>query len=158
DLDYPVVAALDRHEYLWLRKVLILQRLIEQSGDGLALTFEGWESFRPGRGGAPGTCFVAMAFHSTLDAAYDDGIQPAVQNCGFNVVRVDKVPHNGNVNDQIESEIRASQFLVADFTLHRAGVYFEAAFALGLGRQVIFTCRRDQIENAHFDTRAYSHV
>jgi hypothetical protein len=33
------------------------------------------------------------------------------------------------------------------------GVYFEAGFALGLGLQVIPTCREDQIPRLHFDIR-----
>jgi nucleoside 2-deoxyribosyltransferase len=71
---------------------------------------------------------------------------------------VDRVEHNDNINDRIISEIRACQFLVADFTLHRNGVYFEAGFAMGLGRPVVWTCRRDQMREAHFDTRPYNHI
>lgn len=48
--------------------------------------------------------------------------------------------------------------VVADFTGHRGGVYFEASFALGLGIPVIWTCCEDQIGTAYFDTRQYSHV
>ena len=51
-----------------------------------------------------------------------------------------------------------AQFMVADFTLQRAGVYFEAGFAMGLGRPVVWTCRDDEFEKTHFDTRQYNHV
>ena len=37
-------------------------------------------------------------------------------------------------------------------------MYFEAGFAMGLGRPVIWTCRKDDIDNAHFDTRQYNHI
>jgi nucleoside 2-deoxyribosyltransferase len=47
---------------------------------------------------------------------------------------------------------------VADFTLHKAGVYFESGFALGLGIPVIWTCREDELVKTHFDTRQYNHV
>jgi hypothetical protein len=43
-------------------------------------------------------------------------------------------------------------------TLQRSGVYFEAGFALGLPRTVIWTWRDDALKNVHFDTRQYSHV
>lgn len=33
--------------------------------------------------------------------------------------------------------------MVADLTGYRGGVYFEAGFAKGLGKPVIFTCRKD---------------
>jgi hypothetical protein len=74
-------------------------------------------------------------------------------HCKFTIVRPDRVEHNDNVNDRIISEIRSCQFMVADFTLHRNGVYFEAGLASGLGRPVICTCRRDEMRDAHFDTR-----
>ncbi len=37
------------------------------------------------------------------------------------------------------------RFMIADFTGHRGGVYFEAGFAHGLGIPVIWTCREDQL-------------
>jgi hypothetical protein len=158
-LEFPTFAATDVEEFNFLRRALLQQKLLEVNGDGLTLTLEGWEAYRPNRGGTPGTCFVAMAFDATLDAAYDQGIRPAVaEDCAFTIVRVDRVEHNDNINDRIISEIRACQFLVADFTLHRNGVYFEAGFAMGLGRPVVWTCRRDQMREAHFDTRPYNHI
>ena len=51
---------------------------------------------------------------------------------------------------------RPSAFLVADFTGHRQNVYFETGFAAGLGLQVIWTCRKDQIKELHFDIRQYN--
>ena len=56
------------------------------------------------------------------------------------------------------AEINKSGLLIADFTGHRGGVYFEAGYALGLGIPVIFTCKEGEIELAHFDTRQYSHI
>lgn len=158
-LDYPRFAARDTEEYNWLRRALHAEHLVEINADELTLTLAGWEAYRPGRGGALGTCFVAMAFDASLDSPYAEGIEPAVTtDCGSTIVRVDRVEHNDNINDRIISEIRGCQFLVADFTLHRNGVYFEAGFALGLGRPVIWTCRRDQMPEAHFDTRPFNHV
>ncbi len=73
-------------------------------------------------------------------------------------IRIDLVHHNEKICDKIMAEIRSSQFLVADVTGQRQGVYFEAGFAMGLGRSVIWTCREDQLEEVHFDTRQYSHI
>jgi hypothetical protein len=50
----------------------------------------------------------------------------------------------------------ASAFLVADFTGHRQNVYLETGFAMGLGLQVIWTCRKDDIPELHFDVRQYN--
>ena len=37
-------------------------------------------------------------------------------------------------------------------------IHFEAGLAMGLGRPVIWTCRKDDFENTHFDTRQYNHI
>jgi nucleoside 2-deoxyribosyltransferase len=62
------------------------------------------------------------------------------------------------INDAIIAGIKKSRFTIADFTQHKAGVYFEAGYALGRGQKVIYTCRADEIANAHFDTRNYQHI
>ena len=48
--------------------------------------------------------------------------------------------------------------MVADFTGQRAGVYYEAGFATGLGRPVIWCCRKDEIDKLHFDTNHKNHI
>lgn len=77
---------------------------------------------------------------------------------GYRPIRVDRIEHNDNIDDRIISEIRRSGLLVADFTGHRGGVYFEAGFAMGLGIPVIWSCRDTDVESLHFDTRQYSHI
>ena len=60
------------------------------------------------------------------------------------------------IDDEIIARIRASAFVIADFTEHSPGVYFEAGFALGFGLPVIWTCRKDHMKKLHFDTRQYN--
>jgi nucleoside 2-deoxyribosyltransferase len=102
--------------------------------------------------------FVAMSFDSSLDGAWADGLKLGIEDCGYEALRVDRKQHNEKICDVIIAEIRKSKFLVADFTLHRNGVYFESGMMMGLGRPVIFTCRKDDLGNAHFDTRQYNHI
>ena len=102
--------------------------------------------------------FVAMSFDKSLDAAWTDGLKLAIEDCGYAALRVDAKEHNEKICDVIVAEIRKSKFLVADFSLHRNGVYFEAGMMMGLGRPVIFTCRKDELPKAHFDTRQYNHI
>jgi len=71
---------------------------------------------------------------------------------------VSGVEHINKIDDEIISQIRRSKFLVADFTGHRGGVYFEAGFAMGLGISVFWTCRQDDIKNLHFDIRQYNSI
>ena len=161
DRDWPLFDAASGNEVRYLLKALVdggelVKAVAEESW---LLTTRGWErALRQQNAPPPGTCFIAMAFHSDLNAAYAEGIEPAVKECGLRVVRIDKVEHNGIVNDAMLAEIRGCQVLVADVTLQRNGVYFEAGFALGLGRIVIWCCRQEDLPNVHFDTRQYSHV
>ena len=97
--------------------------------------------------------FCAMSFSSDLLAAWENAIYPAINDSGYNPVRIDSEAYNTGVVDQIKAKIRLSKFIVADLTLHRQGVYYEAGFAEGLGRPVIFTCREDDFKNVHFDVQ-----
>jgi len=102
--------------------------------------------------------FVAMNFHESTDAAWEQGIKPALEETGYQPLRIDQTEHNNKIDDEIIAGIRKSGLMIADFTNHRPNVYYEAGFALGLGIPVIWTCHKDQIEQAHFDTRQYSYI
>ena len=106
--------------------------------------------------------FVAMWFDPSMEDAYTEGIKPAIQDAGYEPLRIDRVEHINKIDDEIIREIRRSQFVVADFTSDdkgaRGSVYYEAGFAHGLGIPVIPTCRKDKIKNIHFDTRQYAHI
>ena len=51
------------------------------------------------------------------------------------------------------SEIQSCKFLVADFTTHNTGVYYEAGYATALGKTVIHTCKKSDFDNLHFDIK-----
>ena len=97
--------------------------------------------------------FVAMSFQLDLVEAYANGFAPAIQDAGFNPMRLDNQDFVGGISDQIVTEIRRSRFVIVDYTHQRPNVYFEAGFALGLGLIVIPTCREDQANDLHFDVR-----
>lgn len=101
---------------------------------------------------------MAMWFHDDLNAAFSEGIAPALKDAGYTAVRVDRVQHNDKIDDKIIAEIRRSGLVIADFTGSRGGVYYEAGFAHGLGLPVIFTVREDDVSRLHFDTRQYNHI
>lgn len=100
--------------------------------------------------------FVAMWFNDDLNAAYSEGFEPGVFSAGYDPLRIDKAEHINRIDDEIIRQIKASRFVVADFTGHRGGVYFEAGFALGLGLPVFWTCRQDHMQELHFDIRQFN--
>ncbi|MCM0021522.1 MAG: hypothetical protein NBV67_16140 [Tagaea sp.] len=102
--------------------------------------------------------FVAMWFDEAMKIIYETGLGPAIERAGYRPLRIDNKEHSNKVDDEIVAEIRRSRFLVADFTGHRGGVYFETGFAMGLGLQVFFTCRHDAFKDLHFDIRQYNTI
>ncbi len=92
------------------------------------------------------TCFVAMWFATEMNDVYEHAIKPAIEdksNYDYIAIQVGKKEHNNDITDEIIAGIRECSFMIADMTGYRGGVYFEAGFAKGLGKQVIFTCRQD---------------
>jgi hypothetical protein len=155
--DPPLVDAVTDNEFSFLVAHLKEAGYLDKYG---RLTAKGWGQIQAAAtSGVPGKCFVAMSFDPSLNSAYERGIYLAVkEDCQMEPVIIDRVHHNEKICDKLIAEIRTAHFLVADVTLQRAGVYFEAGFAMGLGRPVIWTCRQDDLPNVHFDTRQYSHV
>jgi nucleoside 2-deoxyribosyltransferase len=102
--------------------------------------------------------FVAMSFSDEMREAFDKGIEPAVRNAGYEPLRIDRKETDARIDDEIVAEIRRSAFVVADFTGHRAGVYYEAGFAHGLNKRTIFTCQNSELTDLHFDVRQYNTI
>lgn len=155
-------------ELTYIIKQLVQDNLIElkASSDALlpayiTVTVKGWNriaELEKVNGAETKQVFVAMWFDSEMDSVYKNAIATAVKEAGYDPIRIDKVEHNNKIDDEIIAKIKQSKFVIADFTGHRGGVYFEAGYAMGLGKPVIWTCREDDLKNLHFDTRQYSHI
>lgn len=170
--DYPVFYARSPAElkyYIRLAKEMAYLETVSVpvSGPGsggprthLRLTARGWERaaelHRTGR--KSDQAFVAMWFEPGMTDVWENGFKPALVGTGFSPLRIDLVEHNRRIDDEIIAQIGRSGLLVADFTGHRQGVYFEAGLAMGLSIPVIWTCRKDALHEAHFDTRQYNHI
>jgi hypothetical protein len=106
--------------------------------------------------------FVAMWFGGEMNDVWETGIRPAIEAAGYEAFRIDKHEHVNRIDDEILAQIRNSRFTIADFTSEpgkpRGGVYFEAGFALGLDRPVIWTAHERMQQEIHFDTRQYNHI
>ncbi|MFL5311650.1 MAG: hypothetical protein ACJ79H_14460 [Myxococcales bacterium] len=116
-----------------------------------SLTKEGWERYRRLQGSSPSgnQAFVAMSFAEELKAIFHSGIAAALRESGWSPYRADVAEHNGMIIDEVIAQIRASRLVIADATGDRHNVYFEAGFAEGLGRPVIWTIQQGAVR--HFD-------
>jgi len=161
--DYPLAYA---HDFTELRKFIDALRrrglLFDhyQSNTHGELTIDGWNRVIDLELNAPfrNQAFVAMPFKPEFDSLYDDGIEPALVETGYSPIRVDRKEHNEKIDDYILAQIKKSSLLVVDFTGQNAGAYFEAGYAMGLGINVIRTCKDDEYGKLHFDTRQYPHI
>ena len=120
------------------------------------LTFKGWRYLDQLHRGAASSrkAFMAMEYgDSTLDECVERA-RHAVKKTGFTLQRLDDMPKAGLIDDRLRVEIRTSRFLIADLTHENAGAYWEAGFAEGLGKPVIYTCEKSKFDRAktHFDT------
>jgi nucleoside 2-deoxyribosyltransferase len=82
-----------------------------------------------------------MWFAEEMNTVFENAIKPAIESedCGhFTAHRVDKAEFNDDITDEIIAGIKECRFVVADLTGYRDGVYFEAGYAKGLGKPVIF--------------------
>jgi len=133
--------------------------LVKWQNPGLlaTLTFQGWERYEQIRVTRPfsRTAFMAMPFEDqTLDEVFTDCLKPGVKDAGFDLLRLDEKPVAGSIDDRLRVEIRRARFLIADLTNGNQGAYWEAGFAEGLGKPVIYTCEYEYFREhkTHFDT------
>ena len=158
--DYPILFAKDTNEFVYCLQKALELGYTEQAGHSYRLDLKGWERLDELRKEERESdkAFVAMGFDDSLNEVWENGFYPALDQTGYNPIRVDLEEHNEKICDRIIAEIRKSGLVIADFTGQRGGVYFEAGFAMGLDIPVIWTCRDTDVEQLHFDTRQYNHI
>jgi hypothetical protein len=125
----------------------------------MQLTVAGWDRVEALRRARPDSriAFMAMPFGKPeLDAMYFGHFQTAVKAAGFTLKRLDEDQPAGLIDDRLRVEIRQCRFLIADLSHGNGGAYWEAGYAEGLGKPVIYTCEKsvfdDRTKGTHFDT------
>jgi hypothetical protein len=146
----------------WLLQQQEIQTLVKEHDaiNGpirLGLTFEGWHRYKALKYAVveSRSAFMAMKFgDEELNRIVNGYFKPAVERTGFELRDMTEGQPAGIIDDQIRVALRTSRFVVADLTHGNKGAYWEAGFAEGLGRPVIYTCRKKEWDagKAHFDT------
>jgi hypothetical protein len=138
---------------------------ISQIPEGMSLTFAGWQKVEELRRSVKDSrkAFVAMEFPNSekTEANYffqntllDKYLVPAVKKAGYDLANaLRSEPKAGNLHARLEVEIRAARFVVAEISHHNNGAYWEAGFARGLGKPVIYMYNRviGKSDRPHFD-------
>jgi Nucleoside 2-deoxyribosyltransferase len=159
-----LACARDQSEFNFFLRCLIEREevaLCPPGIDGVFITGRGWERAAQlaDRPETSKSAFVAMRFNAEMLAVWESAFAPAIKRAGFEPRLANDPQHNEQIDARIIAELKQCRFLIADVTFAATGVYFEAGYALGMGRSVIWTCRRDRhTTDMHFDTRQYNHI
>ena len=153
-------SSLDLAKELWERRLLRIDPRGAATGliEDITLALDGWERYEAGkRGEFEGNYgFIAMQFDDPdLDNFVRDVVKPAVKKgTDYNLVDMRDIPRAGIIDNIMRIQIRDSAFVIADLTHDNYGAYWEAGYAEGLGKPVIYICERTKFERdgSHFDT------
>jgi hypothetical protein len=154
------IGAVNEAEVSWIVNSLTARRLLHgvpmEKGYNGFLTIKGWEKYEELRRAHVSSSFAFFArqfANADLNTVFDDCLRPAVEATGYKLRTVTQ--RAGLIDAIIEDEIRRCRFLIADLSDDNAGAYWEAGFAEGLGKPVIYICRAEK--STHFDT-AHRHT
>ncbi len=113
-------------------------------------------------------CFIAMEYdkEKKITGFFESLIGSIENDTGYQVVIMKDHSHSNIIEDEMKKEILGSKFVIADLTNNNRGAYYEAGYAHGLGKPVIFTINKtylDEVKNdlkkkeqaIHFDTNHY---
>jgi hypothetical protein len=163
DFSLADAAAKDRNELMFYVIWLVERKFIKPQGsERYSLTMEGHDESRRLREqrrvfGKRG--FMALGFGDPeIDNLVDNYYAPAAKAAGFELRRLTDDQPAGLIDDQLRIRIRTAWFMVADITHGNRGAYWEAGYAEGLGRPVIYSCEKsifdglEGSERVHFDT------
>ncbi len=130
------------------------------------LSFAGWEHYRELKRATSESrkAFMAMEYNKQpLEDIVESVFRDAVRQTGFDLFVLRDNPVAGLIDNRLRAEIRAARFLIADLTHKNPGAYWEAGFAEGLDKPVIYyTCEKKVFEDSeckpHFDTNHHQTI
>ena len=121
------------------------------------LSLDGWEKYNEERRGAfdGNYGFIAMQFgDEQLDLFLRDVVKPTIrEQLGIDLIDLRDVEQAGVIDDIMRVKIRDAKFVISDLTHDNHGAYWEAGYAEGLGKPVVYICSKEKFENVgtHFD-------
>ena len=138
------------------------------SGYRYGLTLAGWERYEDEKRGrfesnlgflamqlgTKGLNEEEMADLEELFSLVSEVLKPTIREMGYDIRDMREHGRSGLIDNIMIMAIRDSRFCIADLTHDNHGAYWEAGYAEGLGKPVIYICKRNKFENklSHFDT------
>ena len=122
------------------------------------LTLKGWRHFEEISAGETTSnyIFLALAFSNTdLSNLKRNVIRPALlDRFGLEVFDMRDLARSGVIDNVMREQISRCRILISDLTDDNFGSYWEAGFAEGFGKPVIYICNKGKwdAQQTHFDT------
>ena len=175
---HAIIGARNRDEAIRLTEELVESKILKADPKGTAvesnpvglprpsfkninLSLDGWKQYEAEKHGqsAGNYGFIAMQFSDDdddLESFVREVVKPAVkEDIGCSLVDMRDVPKAGIIDNIMRVRIRDAKFVIADLTHGNNGAYWEAGYAEGLGKPVIYICEKEKFESkdgTHFDT------
>lgn len=134
------------------------KRYLSTDGSHVMLSPEAWQIITEREVPCQGQIFIAMPYAKKLKF-HEQLIKDAVHEAGYSDMIIKDKDHTNYIPEEIEKEIQNSVGVIADLTDSNVGVYYEAGYARGCGKTVIFVCEdakessKQDGEKIHFDIR-----
>ncbi len=157
---HVIIGSFNREAAFRLLKELEERKIVmaDPYPHNINLTLDGWNQYETEKRGQFGGNygFIAMQFDDTeLDAFVRDVVKPTVkEDIGYELVDMRDVSQAGVIDNIMRVQIRDAAFVIADLTHDNFGAYWEAGYAEGLGKPVIYICEQKKFDekSTHFDT------
>ncbi len=164
-----IIGTAHENDLLFLQRYLYDQGFLRISGhdedklnatkaaDKIGLTFKGWDRYNELRTTDEDSNYAFMAMEykdAELNEICEKYFKSAVAETGFELRLLRDYPKAGIIDNHLRISIRRCKFLLADLTHDNNGAYWEAGYAEGLGKAVIYLCEKEKFEKekTHFDT------
>jgi hypothetical protein len=110
--------------------------------------------------------FIAMRFQEQLIDYSKEWFEGSIRDAGYKPVVMYSRKHTNLIDLEMKELIQQSKFVLCDLTANSCGAYYEAGFAHGLDKPVLFLCESDffhrkenkfgdDLSGVHFDTSHY---
>ena len=121
----------------------------------VTLTLAGWEQYERYRAFASDYGFVAFQYGCRDIETVVQYLRKVFADKGQYKLRwLGKDATPGVIDSSMRSMIKGALFVIADLTHENCGAYWEAGYAEGLGKTVIYTCEKKKFDRdrTHFNT------
>ena len=121
-----------------------IEGIAEPNSTKIRLLAEGWKRIEKLQGTMElnRNVFVSMSFDPSLNDIRE-AIRTGIIDSGFSPEFMDEIIHNKEIVPEMFRLIRECRFLIMDISEPNYGAYYEAGYALGLGKEIIITCSQE---------------